>query len=91
MSEKLGVLLLLMWKEIFSQVLIEQSRLGEADNNGGWGRLCGAMGVGRGSSQVGRGLFGGELRPWYIKRGVWGELKNYGCKWCGVPGVGGRA
>ena len=34
-----------MWKEIFSQVLIEQSRLGEADNNEG----CGAMGVGRGT------------------------------------------
>ena len=44
-----------MWKEIFSQVLIEQSRLSEADNNGcavggevggveggrGWNRLPG--------------------------------------------------
>ena len=58
---KLGVHLFPMWKEIFSQVLIEQSRLGEADNNEGWGWVCGAMGVGRGNSQVGRGLFGREL------------------------------
>ena len=42
-------------------MLIEQSRLGEADNNEGWGGVCGAMGVGRGTSQVGRGLFGREL------------------------------
>ena len=63
-----------MWKEIFSQVLIEQSGLGEADNNEGWGWVCGAMGVGRGTWQVGRGLFGRELV--HPEREVWGDWRT---------------
>ena len=42
-------------------MLIEQSGLGEAENNEGRGWLCGAMGGGRGTSLVESGLFGGEL------------------------------